>query len=1055
MKKQVFAAAVIFLFGISSFCSPLIRAQSGRFDFNDGTIQNWTIDQIYETDTHIKITPALGFVLQNDQNRLAATANPLLIGGSSGTKSHYIYVTSPDLGSLSDWQNISGYSIDILRTLAGQCGEPGNIKFYAQLQLRVIDQTDQSTHLFAEHDGTDFVFHEIEYNTPYHFVWNPSWLSDPKYKVKQIRIRLLGEHDYGTGECAAKGSWFIDNVRAESNTTPTESLTLTSPNGAETWEVGSTHTISWNSQNLTHPVKIEYSTDWGTHYTSIVSSTANNGSYTWTIPATPSVWCLIRISDATDASPQDESDNCFTIRDPAQWLTVVAPNGGEIWQVGTQYEIKWSSSGVSSPVAIDFSSRENHFRYSIASSTPNDGSFNWTIPEGFTLPVNGKIRIRVAAAGIPADASDADFTLVAAGANNTLTGTNVPVDLGGGSKITFDHVTAQGNTNMTTSNSGSPPPNGFTLTPAANPLYYVITTTASFTGKIKICLHYDDTGLTPVQEAVLKLKVVQNGQWVDLTTSLDVGANLICGEVNHLSEFAVMFATTGEPAHFDFTANTGNSYSIVINDATLDGNPLAAGDEVGVFTSSGLCVGASVWDGTTPLALSAWGDDSQTTDVDGFVTGDKMAFRIWSQANRSEFAAHPTYTQGDGAFGTGSYAQISYLEAVSSVTQNLILPQGWSWISFNVRPPDLNVENVLDSLDHLSIAVNNAGEFYIPAVINGIGQWNILEGYKIYLDSGQPFSVTGQTVPSDTAIVLAQGWNFVSYLPNQAQDAERALQTVLANLAIIKNDEGHFFIPQVIQNLCSLTPGKGYKLYLNAPDTLIYPSATRVAKHHPQSFFAPASQPRHFVPRTKTGDFYSLVVRVKGVNHATLRAGDEIGVFTESGVCAGAAAWNGKGCVGIAAWADDPKTVEKDGFRMGEKIIFKQWDAKEATEIVLRSQFKKGDGRFGTDAYASVELTPETAPTTWALRQNYPNPFNSQTLIVFTLPRNERVELKIFDLKGAEIRTLIAHLSMKKGKNQCLWDGLDNSGYAVPSGIYLYRLKTGSFTSIKKATFIK
>ncbi|MFQ5638287.1 MAG: hypothetical protein ACE5IR_09885, partial [bacterium] len=112
--------------------------------------------------------------------------------------------------------------------------------------------------------------------------------------------------------------------------------------------------------------------------------------------------------------------------------------------------------------------------------------------------------------------------------------------------------------------------------------------------------------------------------------------------------------------HFSFTANTGDSYSIVVTSATLDGADLSVGDEIGVFTSDDLCVGASVWNGTLPLAVTAWIDDSQTPNVvDGYTVGDSMFFRIWSQSTDDELDAVPTYAQGNGAFGSGAFAQVS------------------------------------------------------------------------------------------------------------------------------------------------------------------------------------------------------------------------------------------------------------------------------------------------------------------------------------------------------------------------------------------------------------
>ena len=126
--------------------------------------------------------------------------------------------------------------------------------------------------------------------------------------------------------------------------------------------------------------------------------------------------------------------------------------------------------------------------------------------------------------------------------------------------------------------------------------------------------------------------------------------------------------------HFSFTANTGDSYSIVVTAATLDGASITAGDEIGVFTPNDLCVGASVWSGNAPLALTAWIDDSQTPNVvDGYAAGDTMFFRIWQQSSDKEFDAEPSYAQGNGTFGNGAFAQVSLAAISSGQPQGLVV----------------------------------------------------------------------------------------------------------------------------------------------------------------------------------------------------------------------------------------------------------------------------------------------------------------------------------------------------------------------------------------------
>ncbi len=67
----------------------------------------------------------------------------------------------------------------------------------------------------------------------------------------------------------------------------TPTLSVTSPNGGESWTAGSVHNITWTTTGTVANVKIEVSTDGGSNYTTIVASTANTGSYSWTVPNTP------------------------------------------------------------------------------------------------------------------------------------------------------------------------------------------------------------------------------------------------------------------------------------------------------------------------------------------------------------------------------------------------------------------------------------------------------------------------------------------------------------------------------------------------------------------------------------------------------------------------------------------------------------------------------------------------------------------------------------------------------------------------------------------------
>ncbi len=152
---------------------------------------------------------------------------------------------------------------------------------------------------------------------------------------------------------------------------------VTAPNGGEDWPVDEQHNITWTSQDITN-VKIEYSTDNGSAWLNVVASVpAASGSYSWTIPNTPSTECLVRISDTGNATVNDVSDSSFTI---SALVTVTAPNGGENWIGDDQQDITWTSQNITN-VSIEYSTDNGSNWMSVIASTPaSGGSYNWTIP---------------------------------------------------------------------------------------------------------------------------------------------------------------------------------------------------------------------------------------------------------------------------------------------------------------------------------------------------------------------------------------------------------------------------------------------------------------------------------------------------------------------------------------------------------------------------------------------------------------------------------------------------------------------------------------------------
>lgn len=104
----------------------------------------------------------------------------------------------------------------------------------------------------------------------------------------------------------------------------------------------------------------------------------------------------------------------------------------------------------------------------------------------------------------------------------------------------------------------------------------------------------------------------------------------------------------------------------------------------------------------------------------------------------------------------------------------------------------------------------------------------------------------------------------------------------------------------------------------------------------------------------------------------------------------------------------------------------------------------------------SLEEKPDAdlLPENFELKQNYPNPFNPDTRIDFTIPEAQNVKLEVFNSNGQKVRTLIDGY-LTAGEHTVEWNATDESGEKVASGIYLYRLTWGDFSTSKKMTLLK
>jgi hypothetical protein len=112
----------------------------------------------------------------------------------------------------------------------------------------------------------------------------------------------------------------------------------------------------------------------------------------------------------------------------------------------------------------------------------------------------------------------------------------------------------------------------------------------------------------------------------------------------------------------------------------------------------------------------------------------------------------------------------------------------------------------------------------------------------------------------------------------------------------------------------------------------------------------------------------------------------------------------------------------------------------------------RDENDFGT--ITGINSDFETVPLSYQLKQNFPNPFNPETRIHFEIPQTHDVAIVIYNMLGQKVRTLVRE-TFKAGQHVVNWNGQNDYGLQVPTGIYIYRIKAGDFIAAKKMVMIK
>jgi YVTN family beta-propeller protein len=383
-------------------------------------------------------------------------------------------------------------------------------------------------------------------------------------------------------------------------------------------------------------------------------------------------------------------------------------------------------------------------------------------PAVVSLPVNETIHVTDSESfpdvfdGEPIHVTDTVTVTVL----NTSVGTNVtvtPVDSTTGSTpvtVTFSSVTQPGITSLTTSSAGAAPPAGFQL--GTPPVYYNLSTTATFTGSAVVRINY--SGISFTATATPQLFHYSGGAWVNVTTSVDPINHIISGTVTSFSPFAIFQPTTQPPAITSgnittFAAGTAGSFTV-----TATGLPAPTLTETGTLPS-GLSFNATtgVLSGT-PAAGTGGAYSITFTASNGVGTAATQSFAL-TVNQAAAIASANTTSFTFGAAGTFNVTATGF--PAPTLSETGALPGG---VSFNSSTGVLSGTPASGTVGHYNITftasngVGTAATQTFTLTVNPATQTIALTGVPSSATFGQgPFTISASATSGLPVSLAATG----------------------------------------------------------------------------------------------------------------------------------------------------------------------------------------------------------------------------------------------------------------------------------------------------------
>ncbi|MDP8228571.1 MAG: T9SS type A sorting domain-containing protein, partial [Candidatus Electryoneaceae bacterium] len=395
------------------------------------------------------------------------------------------------------------------------------------------------------------------------------------------------------------------------------------------------------------------------------------------------------------------------------------------------------------------------------------------------------------------------------------------------------------------------------------------------------------------------------------------------------------------------------------------------------------------------------------------------------------------------------------------------MTQNWNMISINVSPDedfrdddgDIDIRLMMAQLrvdednHHVILMKNERGNFYAPGANDfcNIPYWDLTEGYQVRVDEDLEATWVGAPIAFNMDIPIATGWNMIAYFPTYPLSMDSpefyAIANIVDDVILMKNSSGQFAAPQVpFSMMPELIPGQGYQIKTSADVVLNYPEE----ENNNAALASDVSGNGHWTAPVSTGS--NMSVLVSSVSGYEVGQGDQIAAFDASGRIVGVGTLDSDGRTGLAVWGNDPSTDAVEGLVDEELFDLRLWDSEREVEIGLDATVVTyGSGlTYGTDDFTVLDVSVESAvPGEFYLSSAYPNPFNAITKLTYGMPEAGYLTVSVYDISGRLVATLFDGAQIA-GHHMAIWNG-----HGMSSGIYLIRMESSSFNSVRKVMLVK